>query len=184
MGATKIHFSGRYLAIAERDDWEFATRTNARGVVVLVPITDQGELVLVEQFRIPVGRRVIELPAGLVGDGEDREESLHSAAHRELEEETGYSAKRLSLLLECPSTPGLCDEIVTFFLAEGLHRTGPGGGDPSEDIIVHHVPLESAAQWLTDRQADGRYLDPKTYAGLYWLERRALGLKPMPATRG
>ncbi len=184
MDRTRFHYTGQYLAIAERDNWEFATRINALGVVVLVPVTDQGELVLVEQFRIPVGKHVIELPAGLVGDGDYKDESLQEAAHRELKEETGYSAGRMTLLLKCPSTAGLSDELITFYLAEDLDRTGPGGGDVSEDIEVHHVPLDTAAQWLAERQASGVYLDPKTYAALYWLERRARGFKPLPAAKG
>ena len=73
MGATKSHFDGQYLGIRVRDNWEFVTRINATSVAVLVPVTDQDELVLVEQFRIPVQSAVIELPAGLVGDLDDSE---------------------------------------------------------------------------------------------------------------
>jgi hypothetical protein len=71
-----IHYKGRFLGLKERDHWEYAYRTNASGVVVLVPVTDAGELVLVEQYRIPVKSRVLELPAGLVGDNGDPEEDF------------------------------------------------------------------------------------------------------------
>jgi ADP-ribose pyrophosphatase len=176
----KIHFDGRYLGIRERDTWEFATRTNASGVAVLVPLTDDGELVLVEQFRIPVQSQVIELPAGLVGDLEDAGEAVQTAALRELEEETGYRAGRLTTLLTCPSSAGMSDEMVTIFLADKLVRTGAGGGDESEAIIVHLVPLNGAGAWLGDMMKLGKQLDPKIYAGLYWLERHQAGLDPMP----
>jgi len=168
----KIHFKGRYLGMKEHDNWEYAYRTNAVGVVVLIPVTDAGELVLVEQYRIPVASKVIELPAGLVGDTGIDDEDFKSAAHRELIEETGYSAAKLEELLTCPSTAGMADEIVTIYFATGLERVGPGGGDSSEDIVVHHVPLEGAVEWLDDRVAEGIMLDPKIYAGLFWAGER------------
>ena len=120
MGETKKHFNGRYLGMRERDNWEYATRTNASAVAVLVPVTDNDELVLVEQYRVPVESNVIELPAGLVGDLDDEEESTMTAAHRELEEETGYQAGKLSLLLVCPSSAGMSDETISIYLAENL----------------------------------------------------------------
>ena len=180
MGERKYHFRGRYLGIAECDGWEFATRTNARGVAVLVPVTDRDEIVLVEQFRIPVDARVLELPAGLVGDADNPEESIRAAAERELVEETGYAASGMTRLLDCPSSSGMSDEIITFYLAEGLDRIGPGGGDPSEDIEVHLVPLATASEWLSERMATGVLLDPKIYTALLWLERRSRGLEPVP----
>jgi ADP-ribose pyrophosphatase len=167
------HYSGRFLGLKERDRWEYAFRTNASGVVVLVPVTDAGELVLVEQYRIPVKSRVMELPAGLVGDNGDFEEEFKTAAHRELIEETGYSASSLEELLTSPSTPGMADEMITIFYASGLKRIGPGGGDGNEDITVHHVPIETAVEWLEARQAEGIMLDPKIYAGLFWAGKRS-----------
>jgi ADP-ribose pyrophosphatase len=180
MGEEKIRFRGRYLGISERDDWEFATRTNASSVAVLVPVTEQDQIVLVEQFRIPVNARVLELPAGLVGDAENAGESTRTAAERELVEETGYAAASMTLLLTCPSSPGMSDEIITFYLAENLERVGPGGGDGSEDIEVHLVPVASASEWLGQRMATGVLLDPKIYSALHWLERRSRGLGPVP----
>jgi 8-oxo-dGTP pyrophosphatase MutT (NUDIX family) len=120
-----IHYRGRFLGLKETDRWEYAFRTNATGVVVLVPVTDAGELVLVEQYRIPVESRVMELPAGLSGDTGDRDEELKTAAQRELIEETGYRAGFLEELLTSPSTPGMSDEIVTIYYASGLERVGP-----------------------------------------------------------
>lgn len=166
----KVHASGRYLQLVERDNWEYATRSNASGVVVLVPVTDDNRLVLVEQYRIPVQARVIELPAGLVGDVDDQQESLTTAAERELMEETGYEAADWKLLFECPVTSGMSDEIVTFLEARSLSKTGDGGGDESEDIIVHCIALEAIDNWLKDRISDGFLVDPKIYSALYWLK--------------
>jgi len=165
------HFKGRYLSLLERDGWEFASRNNASGVVVLVAVTNDEEIILVEQYRKPVGARVIELPAGLVGDHVDPDESILDAAARELEEETGYAASQIELLMECPSSAGMSDEVVSFVLAKELTRMGPGGGDDSEDIEVHVVPLTETDAWLTRQQSAGKPLDPKIYAALYWLER-------------
>ena len=169
----KIHFSGRFLGMTERDRWEYAYRTNASGVVVLVPVTDAGELILVEQYRIPVKSRVLELPAGLVGDDGDVDESFTTAAHRELIEETGYRANSLKKLLTSPSTAGMADEMVTIYFASGLERVGSGGGTGNEDIAVHLVALDSAVDWLEARMAEGIMLDPKIYAGLFWAQMYA-----------
>jgi len=168
-----IHYQGRFLGMQERDRWEYAFRTNASGVVVLVPVTDAGELILVEQYRIPVRSRVMELPAGLVGDTEDRDESLMTAAQRELIEETGYRAAYFDELLTCPSTPGMSDEIVSIFYAGGLEKVGAGGGNDDENITVHSVPLENATAWLEARMAEGIMVDPKIYAGLFWAGERS-----------
>ena len=168
----KIHYNGRFLGLKERDRWEYAFRTNASGVVVMVPVTDAGELVLVEQYRIPVQNRVLELPAGLVGDSGDIEEDFKTAAQRELLEETGYRAASMEKLLTSPSTPGMADEMITIYFASGLERVGPGGGDGNEDITVHLVPLDRAPGWLEARMAEGIMLDPKIYAGLFWAQQR------------
>lgn len=168
-----IHYLGRYLGLKESDGWEYAFRTNASGVIVLVPVTDSGELVLVEQYRAPIRHRVIELPAGLVGDNGDAEEDFKAAAQRELFEETGYQAGSLEEILTSPSSAGMANEILTFYFASGLQRTGPGGGDASEDITVHVVPIDETTAWLEARRAEGIMIDHKVYAGLFWAEQRS-----------
>ena len=180
MEDAEFRYRGTYLGIAERDGWEFATRVNASAVAVLVALTDESEVIFVEQHRKPVRARVIELPAGLVGDQDDPDEPLETAARRELFEETGYEASRLEAILECPSSAGMSDEIITFLFADGLEKTGAGGGDDSEDITVHAVPLEEASEWLGERRREGCMLDPKIYAALLWLERRRRGQVPRP----
>jgi ADP-ribose pyrophosphatase len=170
--AHKTLYRGRYLSLLEVDGWEFASRSNASGVVVLVAVTPHDELVLVEQFRIPVGSAVIELPAGLVGDLADRDEPLMLAAQRELLEETGFRAGSLQVLMACPSSAGMSDETITFILASELEKVADGGGDSSEDIRVHVIPIRQVDQWLSDRLAGGTPLDPKIFSALYWLNRR------------
>jgi ADP-ribose pyrophosphatase len=164
----QIIAEGRFLRFAKRQNWEYVERVNVRDVAVLVPITSEDEIVLVEQFRIPVQARMIELPAGLVGDEEEfREEDLLDAANRELEEETGYRAERLTLLTRAPSSGGMTSELVSFLHATGLRKVGSGGGVDGEDITVHVVPLREARRWLRGKEADGFLLDPKIHAGLY-----------------
>ena len=169
MSNDKVRYAGRYLSLIERDGWEFTTRPNAHAVVVLIAITQEREIVLVEQFRKPVGSTVLELPAGLVGDNEDPDEPILLAAGRELEEETGFQAESLELVMQCPSSAGMTDEIISFIAARGLQRVGPGGGVDNEDIQTHLVPLDEADDWLQMRYLQGTPLDPKIYTGLHWL---------------
>jgi ADP-ribose pyrophosphatase len=165
----RIIGSGRYLELVDEAGWEYVRRHAASGVVVIVATNEQDELVLVEQFRVPVHRRVVELPAGLVGDQADQAaESPDRAAARELEEETGFQAERWELLTQGPPSVGLSGEIVTFFRATGLTRVGPGGGDDSEAITVHVVPLSQVRAFLEGKAAAGILIDPKVFAGLYF----------------
>lgn len=162
---------GKYLRLLSENGWEYVVRPNASGVVVMVAITDDRRLILVEQFRTAVHRRVIELPAGLVGDtAEGSGESLLVAARRELLEETGYEAAEMLRLAQGPVAVGLASEVVTFFQAVGLRRVGPGGGDASESIVVHEVELGALGPWLAAQEAAGASIDPKLYAGLYLIQ--------------
>lgn len=163
-------YAGRFLSMVRRGHWEFATRRSATGVVAIAAVTDDAKLVLVEQARPPLGKRVIELPAGLSGDiaGEESE-SLATAARRELLEETGYEAQVVRLVTEGPSSAGLTDEMISFFLMTGLTKTGAGGGDASEDIVVHEIPLAALPEWLEEHRSAGWAIDPKIYVGLFWI---------------
>lgn len=170
-------WKGRHLSILARGKWEYAARNTSRPAVGIVAITGDRRVVLVEQFRPPVNASVIELPAGLAGDQPGAEhEPLVVAAQRELLEETGYQAKRWTELATGCSSPGLTDEQIVLFLAEGLTKVAPGGGDASEAITIHEVPLGTADQWLAAR---GSLVDLKLYAGLFAaqaaLARRAGG---------
>lgn len=167
----KLIAEGQFVNFVSRGGWEYAERRNMTGIVVLIPVTGERELILVEQFRPPVGCAVIELPAGLAGDlPEAQDENLEMAAERELIEETGYRPGVLSLVAKGPPSPGITDEVMNIFLATRLERVGEGGGDASEAITVHKVPLDSAQSWLQERAAMGVMIDPKVFMGLYFAQ--------------
>jgi len=172
----EVHYQGKFIRAVSEDGWEWVERTNAAGAVVIVPITAQGEVVLIEQYRIPLHARVIELPAGLAGDAAgDEDESLLAAARRELLEETGFEADRWEYLTEGPSSAGLATEVFALYLARDARRVAPGGGDSAEEIAVHVVPHAELEPWLERRRAEGAMIDPKVFAGLYFaLTRGAL----------
>ena len=176
MTETEDLFNGRWLRLRRRGTWEFVERVNPRGAVIIVAVTPGEEVLFVEQFRVPLGQRTIEMPAGLVGDlagGED-EGYLESAA-RELEEETGWRAGRLEIVMGGPSSAGMSTEVMTFVRAFDLVQVGEGGGDATEDIKVHRVPRAGCAAFLAQAMADGFAIDPKLYAGLYFLDFDARG---------
>lgn len=165
---------GRYLRLVVDQGWEWCERVNATGIVVIValaPHADGPRLLLVEQYRRPLGARVLELPAGLAGDHGDSDEAMSTAAQRELEEETGYRAAQMDALFEGPVSAGMTTEYLHWFFGRDLSRVGPGGGDASEDIVVHEVPLDEVESFLAERQAEGALVDPKVYAGLYAARR-------------
>lgn len=172
MSETETLYAGDYLRLQRTHTWEFVQRVNARCAVVIVAVTPDNELLLVEQPRPAMGSPVLELPAGLVGDiaGEE-DEAMAVAAARELEEETGYRPATLDYLAGGPPSPGLSDETLWFYRARNLTRIGNGGGDASERITVHAVPLDSVGDWLAAREHEGLSVDPKIYAGLYFVQR-------------
>jgi len=167
-----VLFEGRFIRAMRRGHWEYVTRRDASGVVVLVATTPADELLLVEQFRAPVAARVIELPAGLAGDIVGKEhEPLEEAAARELEEETGWRPSSVVALVAGPVSAGITSEVVSFFRATELVRVSDGGGDEHEDIEVHQVPLADVATWLADKARAGVMIDPKVYSALYFIGR-------------
>ena len=172
MSVDRTLHEGEFLRLKRRDHWEYVERANARGAVVIVAVTDANELLLVEQPRLPLQKNVIELPAGLVGDVPGAEnEAMEIAGARELEEETGYRPARMAFLTAGPPSAGLANETLSFYRAFDLTRIDAGGGDASEDIIPHAVPLAEVESWLAAREAEGVLIDPKIFAGLYFLHR-------------
>ena len=166
-----ILHKGKYLDLIREDNWEYVQRTNCSGIVVIVPMTADEKVIFVEQFRRPVKAQVIEWPAGLVNDRTPHDaETMEAAARRELMEETGYKADHLSLLTEGPASSGLSSEIITFYQALDAIKVGPGGGDETESIRVHEVPLKEADLWLYEMEKKGLIVDPKVYVGLYFLK--------------
>jgi ADP-ribose pyrophosphatase len=152
-------WQGKYLAVRREGTWEYVGRARGIRAAVIVAV-DGGDVLLVEQHRVPVGGRCLELPAGLVGDETEGEE-IAVAAMRELEEETGYRAERMVTLGDFHSSPGMVSESFTLLRAEGLTRVGEGGGVAGEDIAVHRVALDALPAFVAAKRADGVAMDVK-----------------------
>jgi len=152
-------WSGKWITTKRRGRWEYVSR--ARGIKAAVILAlDAGDVLLVEQFRVPLGRVCLELPAGLIGDDHDGEDPL-LAAKRELEEETGYAAAEWDDLGEFFSSPGMVSESFRMIRARRLTRVSEGGGVPGENITVHRVPLAGVADFIAARRAEGIAVDAK-----------------------
>lgn len=151
--------------------WEALERVGIGGIVVMVAVTPAGEVILEKQFRPPMGRDVIELPAGLVDPGE----SMESAAKRELIEETGWSAGKMEFLAEGPSSTGASTETLRAYLCTDLVQVGKNGGDDNEIIEVIEIPIRKVQEFLRAAQMNGTLVDLKVF-GLVELARKALGL--------
>lgn len=170
-----IRWQGKFITARQRGRWEYVSRARGIRAAVILAITEAEEVVLVEQYRVPLGRPCIELPAGLIGDheGSAGEDPL-TAAMRELEEETGYRADRMESLGEFWSSPGMVTESFTLLRAHGLSRVGPGGGTEGENITVHHVPRHAIPRFVAERRALGDAIDVKLLLLLApaWLDGR------------
>lgn len=169
-------YEGNWLRMVRRGHWESCERTHGGdGMAVLViAVTPDDHVLFVEQFRVPLGARTIEMPAGLVGDDVD-DDSLESAARRELIEETGWAAGRIDVLLAGPTSSGMSNERIAFARALDLVKVGDGGGVGSENITVHAVPRATAPAWLMHKYAEGFELDLKLWAGLWMIEHNPDG---------
>ena len=155
----RIVWQGRFVVAKTRGKWEYVSRArNIRAAVILA--VEKGQVLLVEQFRVPLGRNCIELPAGLIGDDDSApDEAPEVAAARELEEETGYRAARIESLGEFWSSPGMVSESFTLVRATGLTRVGDGGGTESEAITVHRVALSDLEDFLARQRTTGKAID-------------------------
>jgi len=164
-------YQGRWLSLRRRGRWEYAERNNPGGAVIILAVTPADKVLFVEQYRVPIQQRTIEMPAGLVGDLADQaDEGALLAARRELEEETGYRCGRIEFIHEGPSSAGMSSEMIAFARAYDLEKVGAGGGDETENIIVHEVPRREAGAWLFARATAGYSIDPKLFAGLWLIE--------------
>ncbi|MBB3764123.1 NUDIX hydrolase [Sphingomicrobium lutaoense] len=154
----EIAWKGRYLEMRQKDGWEFVTRTSGMSAVVIIAEIDD-HLLLVEQFRVPVGRNCLELPAGLIGDDDGKEDSVEDAAARELEEETGYRPGRIQRLGEFYSSSGVMGESFHLVRAHDCVKVGEGGGTDSEDITVHKVPLSEVSRFIERKRQENVGMD-------------------------
>lgn len=139
------------------------------GSVVILPVTDAGDIVLVRQYRHAIGRRAWELPAGSLQPGEDEA----AAAKRECQEEIGLVAEQTERVGSFFPTPGYCDEEMNFFIARGLREARAGDAaahaDEDEDIETGTFAPEEIERMI----GAGDIVDLKTIAGLYLLGRTA-----------
>lgn len=169
----EILYDGKYLKVVRVGTWEYVERTNGKDVAYIVPITENkfGEpmAVFIKEFRIPLQDYVVGFPAGLVGDV-DSDEDVIVAAYRELTEETGYATTRMRHLASGPSSSGLSNETIHYYLADRLVKVNDGGGDESENIEVIEIPLHKAEGWLQEMSKQCA-VDTKAYIGLYWAGR-------------
>ena len=152
-------WAGKYVTALKRGRWEYVSRASSVGAVVILAEHD-GKVILIEQYRVPVGGRCLELPAGLVGD-EDSNATVEGTAIRELEEETGFTAERVERLGDYHSSPGMLSESFTLVRAHGVRRIGEGGGTEHEDIEVHLVAREEIPQFIRSRREKGVAVDVK-----------------------
>lgn len=155
----EVVWRGRYIEAKRLGKWEYVSRTRGISAAVILALVE-GDVILVEQYRVPLGARCLELPAGLVGD-EEQGEDIEPAAIRELEEETGYRAERMVDLGRFHASPGMSSEGFTLLRAEGLVRTGDGGGVAGEDIAVHRVPFAEVPAFVASKRAEGVAMDVK-----------------------
>lgn len=156
----QVRWEGKYIVAKTRGRWEYVSRARGIRAAVIIAIDPEDHVILVEQYRVPLGRACIELPAGLIGDETAGEDPTEAAA-RELEEETGYRAGRIEVLGEFHSSPGMVSESFTLLRAHDLVKVGPGGGTESEQITVHRVPRKDLPAFIADRRARGDAMDVK-----------------------
>ena len=152
-------WEGKYIRAMKRGRWEYVSRTNSVGAAVILA-EHAGKVILVEQYRVPLGARCLELPAGLVGD-EDEHATVEDTAIKELEEETGFTCDRVERLGEFHSSPGMVAESFTLVRAHGVRKVGDGGGTEHEEIEVHSVARGDIPAFVAERRAAGVAIDVK-----------------------
>ena len=155
----ELMWGGKYVRAFKRGQWEYVSRANdIRAVVILAE--SEGKVILIDQPRVPVGGRCVELPAGLIGD-EDPNATVESTAVKELEEETGFTAERVERLGDFHASPGMLSESFTLVRAHGVRRVGDGGGDEHEDINVHLIARREIPAFLDLKRSQGFAIDVK-----------------------
>ena len=154
-----IEWEGKFVTAKTRGRWEYAGRARQIRAAAILAI-EEGHVLLVAQYRVPLGRICLEIPAGLIGDHDEyRGEPPETAAMRELEEETGYRAERMENLGEFYSSPGMVSESFTLLRAHGLTKIGEGGGTDSEDIVTYRIALSELPQFVADWREAGHAVD-------------------------
>jgi len=165
-------FAGRLLRLrvdeVELDNGRVTSREIVEhpGAVAILAFTDDGQLVLVKQYRKAAERLTIEIPAGTLGAGE----APRDCALRELKEETGYAASTLQPICSFYTAVGFCNEMLHLFVAQGL-TAGDQAYEDDENIELITAPVAEAVGMIRD----GTIVDSKTVAGVFWAELFQLG---------
>ncbi len=155
----QVMWAGKFIRAMKKGRWEFASRTDDIRAVVIIA-EHEGRVILIDQPRVAVGGRCLELPAGLIGDT-DPDATVESTAVKELEEETGYTAGRIERLGDFHASPGMLSESFTLVRAHDVRRSGEGGGDAHEDINVHMVAREDIPDFVRRMRDEGFAIDVK-----------------------
>jgi ADP-ribose pyrophosphatase len=169
---SETRYTGRVFSLIV-DEVEYASGNHAvrevaahPGGAAVVPLFDDGTVMLVHQYRYPVKKELFELPAGKLDAGEDPK----LCAARELEEETGYIAGSLKKLTEIYTSPGFCNEQLHIYLATGLTKSSSGQQleEGELDLTIHRVPLEQVVAMIEQ----GEIVDGKTICGILMVDRQ------------
>lgn len=160
----ETRWEGKFIVAKTRGRWEYVGRSRGIRAAAIIAIDEDADgtrnVILVSQYRVPLGRFCLEIPAGLVGDDDGAEgEHACDAASRELEEETGYKAGKMEVLGEFFSSPGMVSECFTLLRATGLTKVSEGGGLPGENITVHRVALSYLSDFVAKWREEGHGVD-------------------------
>ena len=159
----EVMWQGKYIRALKRGRWEYVSRVgDVRAVVIFAEF--EGKVILVDQTRVALGGRCLELPAGLVGD-EDPGATIEATAVKELEEETGFTASSVERLGDFHASPGMLSEGFTLVRAHGVRPTGEGH---EEDITVHLVPRADLSAFIEQKRAEGLAIDVKLLMFLHF----------------
>ena len=156
VGPAEVKWQGKYIRAMQRGRWEYVSRVGDVRAVVIFAEYD-GRVILIDQTRVGLGRRCLELPAGLVGD-EDPNATVEETAVKELEEETGFTAERIERLGDFYASPGMLSEGFTLVRAHGVRPTGVAH---EEDIVVHLVARADIPAFIDQKRVEGLAIDVK-----------------------
>jgi ADP-ribose pyrophosphatase len=157
-------YKGKYIRLVKKGTWEYVERVGSNKAVVIIPILrNPNGIVFLKEFRVPINNYTLSVPAGLV----EKDEDVLVAAGRELEEEAGYKAGFLKVVLEAPSSVGLSCERLIYVIADDLTEVSDGGGDENEDITVQDIAMKSIDSRIEDALFMGWDIDIKIYCAIY-----------------
>ena len=164
-------YKGKWTEMVNDGGWEYLRRIKGAAAVIIPAMTIEGQYIFVEQYRKPAYGNCIEWAAGLIGD-EDINESVVSAAERELMEETGFESTIDTQFVDISfvASPGALEEKIYFVLCPLCKKVGNGGGIDDENITVHIIEKNEVVEWLEEQAHEGKIIDSKIFSGMQLLE--------------